>query len=78
MGYILHLRCRSSFKARVCSAMSGLLSSYEGHIRDLLEAWQGNTNASLGEAGGQESLSGCHSDIEISINFQQESGIVIF
>ena len=26
--------------------MSGLLSSYEGHLRNLLEAWQGNTDAS--------------------------------
>ena len=31
--------------------MSGLLSSYEGHLRNLLEAWQGNTDTSRGEAG---------------------------
>ena len=30
---------------------SGLLSSYEGHLRNLLEAWQGNMDASRGEAG---------------------------
>ena len=57
---------------------SGLLYSYEGYLRNLLEAWQGNTDASRGEAGEPGSLSSCHSDIGIPINFQQELGIVIF
>ena len=35
----------------VCSAKSGLLSSYEGHLRNLLEAWKGNTVPHRGEAG---------------------------
>ena len=38
LGYILELQHGSSFKARVCSATSGLLSSYQGHLRNLLEA----------------------------------------
>ena len=41
------------FKTHVCSVTSGLLSSYEGHLRNLLEAWQGNTDTSRGEAGCQ-------------------------
>ena len=31
--------------------MSGLLFSYEGNNRNLHEAWQGNRDASRGEAG---------------------------
>ena len=58
--------------------MSGLLSSYEGNLRNLLEASQGNMDASQGEVGDPETLSSCHSDIGIPINFQQESGIVTF
>ena len=58
--------------------MSGLLSSYEGQLRNLIEAWQGNTAASRGEAGNPVSHSSCHSDIVIPINFQQESDIVTF
>ena len=34
------------FKTRVCSATSRLLSSYEGLLRNLHEAWQGNTDTS--------------------------------
>ena len=62
----------------VCSVTSGLLSSYEGHLRNLLKAWQGNTDTSRGEARDPGSLSCCHSDIGIPIRFQQESGIVTF
>ena len=58
--------------------MSGLLSSYEGKIRNLLEAWQGNTDASQGEVVDSGPLSSCHSDIRIPINFKEESGIVTF
>ena len=46
VSYILELRRGWSFKANVCSAKRGLLSSYEGHLRNLHEAWQGNTDAS--------------------------------
>ena len=54
------------------------MSSYKGHLRNLLEAWQGITDASQGEAGNPMSLSSCHSDIGIPINFHEESGIVTF
>ena len=42
------------------SVTSGLLSSCKGHLRILLEAWQGNRDASRGEAGDQGSLFSCH------------------
>ena len=35
LGYILELRWGWPFKTRVCSATSGLLSSYDGHLRNL-------------------------------------------
>ena len=44
----------------------------------ILEASQGNRDASRGEDGDTVSLSSFHSDIGISINFQEESGIVSF
>ena len=49
-----------------------------GHQTNIIEAWQGNTDASRGEAGDPEALSSCLSDIGIPINFQEESGIVTF
>ena len=58
--------------------MSGLLCSYEGHLSNLHEACQGNTDASRVETGAPVPLSSCHSDIVIPINFQQESVIVTF
>ena len=69
LGYILELRRGGTFKAHVCSAISLLLSSYEGHLRNPLEAWQGLTDASRGEPGEKVSLPSCHSDIGIPINF---------
>ena len=36
MGYILELQRGWQFKTRVCSATSGLLSSYDGYLRDLI------------------------------------------
>ena len=50
---------------------SRLLSSYEGHLRNLFKAWQDNTDASRGEAGDPGSLSSCHSDIVITIIFKK-------
>ena len=44
--------------ARVCP-------SYKGHLRNFLEAWQGNRDASRDEAGDHDSLSSCHNDIGI-------------
>ena len=72
LRYILELRRGWPFKTRVCSATSGLLSSYERHLRNLHEAWQGNSDTSQGEAGDRDSLSSCHSDIGIPIKFQEE------
>ena len=45
---------------------------------NLFEAWQGNRDASRGEAGDPVSLPSSHRDIGISINFEEESGIVTF
>ena len=57
LGYILELQREWPFKIRVCSATSGLLSSYDGHFRNLNKAWQDNTDTSGGEAGDRVSLS---------------------
>ena len=46
LGYIVELLPGWPFKARVCSATSGLLSSCEGNLRNLPEAWQGYTESS--------------------------------
>ena len=66
------------FETWFCSAKSGLLSSYDGHLGKLNYAWQENTDAFGGELGGEASLISWHSYIGIPINFQEESGIVTF
>ena len=66
--YILELRRGWPFETRVCSAKSGLLSSYDGHFGKLTCAWQENTDASAGEPGGQASLISWHSYTVIPIN----------
>ena len=76
--YILELQREWIFETRVCSAKSGLLSSYDGHLRKLYSAWQENTDASADEPGGQASLISCHSYVGIPVNFHEESGIVTF
>ena len=76
--YILELRRGWPFETRVCSAKSGLLSSYDGHGGKINYAWQENTDASEGEPGGQASLISWHSYIGIPLNFHKESGIVTF
>ena len=78
LGYILKLQWGWLFKTRVRSASSGLLSSYEGHLRNLFEAWQGNSYVSRGEAGDPVPLSSCHNDIGIPIHSQEESGTITF
>ena len=78
LGYILELRQGWTFKIRVCSAKLGLLSSYDGTLRNLNWAWKDNTDASGGEAGGKASLVSWQSDIGIPINFHEESGINTF
>ena len=67
--YILELRRGWPFETRVCSAMSGPVSSYDGHLGNLNYAWQENTDASRGEEGGQASLIIWHIYIGIPINF---------
>ena len=54
--YILELQWGWPFETRVCSAKSGLLSSYDGHLGKLNYAWQENTDAPVGEPEGQASL----------------------
>ena len=76
--YILELRRGWPFETRVCSAKSGLLSIYDGHLGKLNYAWQENTYASGGEPGGQASLTSWHIYIGIPINFHEESGIAPF
>ena len=74
--YILELCRLRPFETRVCSAKTGLLSSYDGHLGKLNYAWQENTDATGCEAGGQVSLISWHIYIGIPINFHEESGIV--
>ena len=78
LQYVLELWRGWLFKTHVCSGTSKLLSSYEGHLSNLLENWLGNLGVFRGEAGDPWSLSICHRDIGIPINFQEESGIVTF
>ena len=78
LGYVLELRQGLSLKSFVFSARSGLLSSYDGHLRNLNYAWQENMDASGVEAGDRGSLSSWNSDIGIPIHVRKESGIVTF
>ena len=74
--YILELRWGWPFETRVCSAKSGLLSSYDVHLGKLNYAWQENIDASGGEPRGQASLISWHIYIGIPINFHKQSGII--
>ena len=76
--YILELWRYWPFKTSVCSATSGLLSSYEGHLSNLHEAGEGNTVASRGEAGDRRSLSSCHSDLGILSIFKKSQALSPF
>ena len=76
--YILELRTGWPFETQVCSAKSGLLSSYDGYLVKLNYTWEENTCTSGGEPWGQASLISWHSYICIPINFHEESGIVTF
>ena len=60
-----------AIQAHVCSVTSVLLCSYEGHLRNLLEAWQGNRDTSRGEAADPVSLSSCQNDIGILVIFKK-------
>ena len=78
LGYILELQRGWPFETPLCSAKSGILCSYEGHLRNLNEAWQDNTDTYGGEVGDEVSLSSFHRDIAIPFNFQEESTHVSF
>ena len=78
LGYILELWRGWPLENRVCSAKSGLMSSYDGHLRKQNYSWHDNTDASGSELGDQASLSSFHGDTGIRINFQEESAIVNF
>ena len=77
-GIYSRVRWEWPFETWVCSAKSGLLSSYDGHLRKLNYAWQENTDTSWGEPVGQAFLINWHSYIGIPINFHEVSGIVTF
>ena len=49
----LDLRRGWPFETRVCSAKSGLLSSYDAHLDKLNYAWKENTDTSGGEPGAK-------------------------
>ena len=76
--YILELRRAWPFETQFCSAKSGLLSSYDGHLGKLNYVWQENIDASGSEPRGQASLVSWYSYIGIAINFHEDSGIVTF
>ena len=78
LGYIHELQRGWPFETPLCTATSGLLCSYDGHLRNLNSAWQDNTDTSGGEVGYQVSLSSFHRDIGIPMNFQEESGLGTF
>ena len=59
-----------SLKTFVCSATSGLLSIYDGHLRNRNWGWQDNTDASGGEAGDQGSRSSWNNNIGIPHNLK--------
>ena len=71
LGYILELQQGWPFENPLCSAKSGVLSSYDTHLRNLSYSWQDSTDASGGDVGDQASLSSFHRDIGIPINFQK-------
>ena len=78
LEYILELLWGWPLKTRVCSVISELLYSYESNLWNLPEAWHGKIDASRGQVRDRGSLSSCHSDIGIPVNFQEESGTVTF
>ena len=51
LRYILELRQGWPFKTRVCSATSGLLSSYKRHFKNLHEACQDDMDSSRSHGG---------------------------
>ena len=78
LGYILELHRGWPFESPLSSVKSGLLSTYDGNLRNLNYARQNNTDPSGGEVGDEASLSSFHRDIGIPMNFQEESGFGTF
>ena len=78
LGYILELQRVWPFETALRSVKSGLLSTYDGNLRNLNYAWQNNTDPSGREVGDQASLYSFHRDIGIPIHFREESGLVTF
>ena len=58
-GVYSRVTAAMAIQTHVCSVTSVLLSSYEGHLRNLLVAWQGNRDTSRREASDPVSLSSC-------------------
>ena len=56
LEYILELQSGWPFETPLCSENSGLLSSWNGHLRNLNYVWKVNTVASGGEVGDQASF----------------------
>ena len=52
--------------------------SCEGHLGILLEAWQGNRDATRGEAGAPVSLCSCHRDIGFLSIFMRSQALSSF
>ena len=78
LGYILELQRGWPFETPLCSVRSGILSSYDGHIRNINYALMVNKDASGGDVGDHASHSSFKKDLGIPINFQEESGLVTF
>ena len=78
LGYFLELHRGWPFETPLCSATSGLLSIYDGYLRNRNWGLQDNTDASAGEAGDQGSLSSWNNNIGIAINFQEETNLGTF
>ena len=78
LGYIRQLQRGWLFETPLCSAKSGLLCSYEGHLRNLNQCWPDNTDTSGGEVGVQGPLCSFHRHIGIPINFHDESSLASY
>ena len=66
------------FKIVFVQGTSVLLSSYEGHLTNVFEAWQNNRDASRGEAGDPGSLSSCHRNIGLLSIFKRSQASSAF
>ena len=72
LGYILELRRGWPFKTRACSATSGVLSSYNGHRRNL-RCW--NWCSSSLETGVSGNLWSCLKEVKPLVMYDVECGM---